>query len=237
MHKSLNEILGEEKEISYEECQNLWEDAETLVHHDTSLKLIKEISEHIIDRCCLTKDDVLLNVGCGDGLFDSLIAEYVKGFYGIDFSNQKLSIAKSNVKSGHYYQQSFLDKYCDALYLAKPTKIYSYSVAQYCKPADLDTFIYNQLCLCTENREYVIAHLDIPDKEKAVYYYQKQNPEITKEMLDGNVKTLFGDGSYWHDMGDFEQIAKKYGLECEITDAHYWKYRTDVIYRFNGREW
>ena len=130
-----------------------------------------------------------------------------------------------------------MERYCDELYEAKPTKIYPYSVAQYCKPEDLEKFIYNQLCLCNENREYVIAHLDIPDKDRAIYYYQKQNPDITKEMLVGKVKTLFGDGSYWHDMNDFRKIADKYGLNCEVKDAHYWKYRADVIFRFTGRDW
>lgn len=234
-NEEIEKILNEEKEITYDECKKLWEDESTLVHHDTSEKLIMDVTRHISKMCNLKENDILLNIGCGDGLFDSTIIEMVNDFYGVDFSAQKLSIAKNRVPRANYIQQSFLNDYHEKIKNAGISKIYSYSVVQYCHPQDLERFILKQLELCRDDKEYLIAHLDIPDKKKAVYYYKKRYSNITQEMLDGKIKTLFGDGSYWHNMDDFKTIADKYGLECEIKEANYWDYRSDVIIRFNGK--
>ena len=233
----LKNILGNEKEITYEECQKLWEDENTLVHHDTSERLIREVTDHIIKICELNHEDILLNIGCGDGLFDTRILSAVKCYYGVDFSEQKLTIARKNVPEGRYFQHNFLNPYCDEIRDAGITKIYSYSVVQYCKPEDVERFIYNQLCLCTEEREYLIAHLDVPDRSKAVNYYKKRYPDLTDDNDCSSVKTLFGDGSYWHDMQSFENAASKFGLECRIYPANYWDYRSDIVLRFKGKKW
>ena len=88
--------------------------------------------------------------------------------------------------------------------------------------------------LCDKDREYLIAHLDVPDRSKAFHYYKSRIDGIQPEDVS-DVKTLFGDGSYWHDMEEFMRIAKKYGIDCQIKDAHYWDYRSDIIIRFNGK--
>lgn len=235
----IDDILELEKQISYEECRQLWEDENTLVHQDTSERIVNEVTRHIITRCGLNKDDVLLNVGCGDGLFDKAIIKIVKTLLGIDFSLQKISVAKNRVPEGIYYNHSFLETYPSDLKKFGITKIYSYEVVQYCNPDDIERFIINQLKLCTEDREYVVCHLDIPDIDKAHLYYQRiagNDCPVSREMLAGRVKTLFGDGSYWHSMEQFESVANRYGLNCEIGDAHYWDYRSDVCFRFNGKE-
>ena len=154
--------------------------------------------------------------------------------YGIDFSGQKISVAKRRMPLAHYYQQSFLDGFVPDILKAGINKIYSYSVAQYCKPDDLELFIENQLAILDKNKPFIIAHLDVPDIDKAVFYYQKMNPDITQEMLNGRIKTLFGDGSYWHQMDQFREIALQHGLACEVSDAHYWKYRSDIVYKSPG---
>ncbi len=79
-NERINKILKSEKQLSYEECRQLWEDKNTLVHHDTSESLIKSISDHIIQMCELTDEDILLNIGCGDGLFDYSICRMEKPF-------------------------------------------------------------------------------------------------------------------------------------------------------------
>ena len=231
MNKDINKILEDEKEITYEECKELWEDEKTLVHRDTSERVVRDVTNHISMICELSADDVLLNIGCGDGAFDQGVLDKVKMLYGIDFSGQKISVAKRRTPLARYYQQSFLDGFVPDILEAGINKIYSYSVVQYCKPEDLELFIDNQLAVLDRNKPFIIAHLDVPDIEKAVFYYQKMDPSITQDMLRGRIKTLFGDGSYWHQMDQFREIALRHGLVCEVKDAHYWKYRSDIIYK------
>lgn len=46
------------------------------------------------NACDLNENDNVLTIGCGDGFFDGEISKRVKTLYGIDFSNQKLDVAK-----------------------------------------------------------------------------------------------------------------------------------------------
>lgn len=231
MDKSYEIIEQDGQEISYEACRDLWENENTLVHHDTSQKMVEATASFICKACDLNENDNVLTIGCGDGLFDGEISKRVKTLYGIDFSNQKLDVAKKRNPQVIYAQHNFLERFSNNFYSAGINKIYSYSVMQYCKPKDLALFIENQLDLCANKGQYLIAHLDVPDINKAIYYYSRHNPEITEKMLEGKIKTLFGDGSYWHDMAQVKQICSDLGVECEIRDAHYWAYRSDIIIR------
>ena len=62
LNKDIDKILEDEKEITYEECKELWEDAKTLVHRDTSERVVRDVTNHIKNICELSTDDVLLNI-------------------------------------------------------------------------------------------------------------------------------------------------------------------------------
>ncbi len=93
-------IQQDTETITYEQCHLLWEKESTRVHSDTSERIVNEVSEHIRSVLELNKDDVLLNVGCGDGLFDKTISSYVNNLIGVDWSAQKISVAKENRGGG-----------------------------------------------------------------------------------------------------------------------------------------
>lgn len=233
--ESINILQQDSNPISYEECLELWEDENTLVHKDRSERIIKEISTHICDVCGLNRNDILLNVGCGDGLFDGEVSDSVKKLYCVDFSSQKLAVAKEKWGNRvNYYQHNFLLDYPTELHDVGINKIYSYGVMQYCNPDDAELFLLNQLKLCVEDIDYVIAHIDVPDKSKAYNYYKRLDPSITEDMITDKVRSLFNDGSYWHDMGSIQKIANKYDLSVEMLEPHYWDYRTDIVFRFHG---
>lgn len=223
-------------DISYEEIREIWEKEETTVHKDTSEKLVNEISLHIKERCKLCSEDNVLTIGCGDGLFDSKILSFVNKVYGMDFSKQKLSVARERNMEVEYFCQSFLDSYNSEILNSNINKIYSYEVMQYCKPDDIEMFLNNQFKLLTEDKEYIIAHLDVPDIDKSDLYYYRKEPENAEHILKEGVEnnTLFGDGTCWHNMNKIKSFIEKIGGQCDICPAHYWDYRSDIVIRMNG---
>ena len=234
---TFEEFIKNEKSMSYEECNSFWEKAESKVHADTSDELMKEISEHIAERMELNKEDILLVIGGGGGYIDRFLISKVKKLIAIDFSGQKIIDAKKRNPEGEYYRQDFLKEY-DYLKKYKINKIYSYSVMQYCKPEDFSIFIKNQLSVLDENKSCLIGHLDVPDVDKAMFYYDKICVDATEEKVKkyrDKIKYLIGDGSCWHNMDKIKNILDNIASisEVEIKNAHYWKFRSDIIFRVN----
>lgn len=200
---------------SYEEVHSHWEKTETSVHHQASEADLKVMSEYIAEALCLTPEDCVLDIGCGDGQIDFFLKEKCGHLNGFDFSKTKIEEAKARNAEASYFVASFLDDYkekCQDI-----NKIFSYGVMQYCKPEDTKSFIRHSVETLSKGGGEVV-HLDVPDKGKAAIYYSLifgVPLEIVNRMKD-DIKYIFSDGSYWHDM---KEIKK----ECEAVCREVWK--------------
>ena len=230
---SFFECIDGEKGITYEECNRFWESGDSKVHSDTSDGLMKELADHIEKRMELNDNDVLLVIGGGGGYIDRFLTSRVNILIGIDFSQQKTDAAKKRNPGAVYYKQDFLDSY-EYLKEYSINKIYSYSVMQYCKPEDFDRFIQKQINVLDLSKKCLIGHLDVPDVDKAYYYYDIYCNDVTEDIIDKNrdkIRFLIGDGSCWHDMKKITQSLSKMEMvkKIDILDAHYWKFRSDIV--------
>ena len=111
-----------------------------------------ECFKQINDILHFAKDDVVIDIGCGDGEIDKLIKS--KCLYGIDIAESKIKKAKENNPQFCYKVQSMLDSY----QFDNANKIFSYSVLQYCRPSDVNIVLKNSLDACAksggDNRTY-----------------------------------------------------------------------------------
>ncbi len=238
MKRSFKDVLMNQNNITESECNQLWELEETKVHQDVSDELMSQIAEYISNVLDLNQDDNLLTIGCGDGVLDKFIIPKVNSFYGIDFSQQKLSVAQERNPNGVYYKRNFMTDYSKLFQDKNINKIYSYSVMQYCKPdfEHVKTFIENQKKSITNIKQAVIAHFDVPDVNKAYFYYKDICSDVTEDLILDNIEKLrvyMMDGSYWHNGKTIASVLKMVeGIrDVKVKDARYWRNRSDVIIR------
>lgn len=227
--KRINNIQAD-----YLKCKSIWDKDETLVHGDVSPEAMKKISEYIHDIIMPSKEDIILDVGCGDGVIDQFLYGESQKYMGFDFSESKIRIAKKNNPKIDYWNQSFLDEIKTPTCI-KPNKVFSFSVMQYCKKEDLYTFISNQINCLEKDGNGLVYMMDVPDVDKAYNYYTILFPKLTKSYIERHRKdfvSIFKDGSYWIDMEYVKSILSQF--EC-IRDVEMIEgmsdYRTTLIIR------
>lgn len=170
--------------------------------------------------------DNVVDIGCGEGTIDSYIC--VNNLYGIDISPGNIENAKKKNPNYEYHEQNFIDEMNlpdDISY----NKCFSYGVFQYCKPEDVEKLIKNSIDTILRDGlrggVKMIAHLDVPDIEKAYDYYHRAYG-ITERFFAKHkkgIKMIFSDGSYWHDMRDIKKKCIKY-IKDKGVDA------TTIVY-------
>lgn len=89
----------------------------------------------------LCKDDVVLNIGCGNGLFEEQVATTVKKITSLDFSQTLLE--KAQARNASSANVAFLQASATALPFANAqfSKILCYSMVHYLSPGDLDALL------------------------------------------------------------------------------------------------
>lgn len=210
--------------ITYSECNKIWENPDIKVHTNIQDEAIQKMADHIKKIMDLQKNDVVLDVGAGDGLVDEKLKNAVKSYYGFDFSNQKIGEARKRNPECEYWQQSFLEPISLSEYV---NKIFSNSVMQYCTPGDIKTFLKHQIETISSSKGGLIVHFDVPDQDRAYNYYSSFDRDIV-DKYKKELKVIFSDGSYWHDMGKVKEVCKEYNCDVEIMPSSC-KYRSDII--------
>lgn len=144
----MREVIRDGRELDYGQMKAYWDDEQHKVHGDMTNP------EHYfscIDEVLTFKEtDSVVDIGCGDGRIDSYI--HVNNLYGIDFSSSKLSEAQKRNPDYVYHEQSFLEKIDlvdDILY----NKCFSYGVAQYCAPEDMEILLKNSIDCVLKNKK------------------------------------------------------------------------------------
>lgn len=208
--------------IGYDECAKIWENPNVKVHTDISDEVIQKMANHIKMTLDLQPSDAVLDIGAGDGLIDEKLEKFVGNYYGFDFSKQKIEEAKKRNCNCKYWQQSFLEpiKLTD-----KVNKIFSFGVMQYCNPKDVGAFLKKQKDILSVGG--VIVHFDVPDQNRAYNLYGNFDKDIV-DKYKKQLKVIFSDGSYWHDMEKVQKICKEYGCDVEIKPSAC-GYRSDII--------
>ena len=82
---------------------------------DFSVKWDAYEKQFILPKLKLTKEKVILDIGCGIGRWAEAVVGQCKEYYGVDFSSEMIAVAKENIKkeNSHFYTMSLADALSD----------------------------------------------------------------------------------------------------------------------------
>lgn len=217
---------------------------------------VKQIYEHIdrwhadqtqagLDRCAnIVKswidpgpNDIILDMGCGDGEITHRLSKFCKRIDGCDFSCRLISKAQAKFPKLCFFEQDVLKipVGCNRMY----NKVFSYSVIQSIGPKELYKH-FSFICSILEKGGEVFF-LDVPDKGRAfTYYVSKRNwfvPKLRGFMIF--ILTYFNlnkyiyrwDYSYWQSFRQIKSIAKRCGFNFSRYDKSECYYRMHITLR------
>ena len=82
---------------------------------DFSVKWDAYEKQFILPKLKLTKEKLVLDIGCGIGRWAEAVVGQCKEYYGVDFSSEMIAVAKQNVRNNHchFYTMSIVDALSD----------------------------------------------------------------------------------------------------------------------------
>lgn len=82
---------------------------------DFSVKWDAYEKQFILPKLKLTKEKLILDIGCGIGRWAEAVVGQCKEYYGVDFSSEMIAVAKQNVRNNHchFYTMSIVDALSD----------------------------------------------------------------------------------------------------------------------------
>ena len=88
---------------------------------DFSVKWDAYEKQFILPKLKLTKEKVILDIGCGIGRWAEAVVGQCKEYYGVDFSSEMIAVAKENIKKEncHFYTMSLVDALSDSKITAR----------------------------------------------------------------------------------------------------------------------
>ena len=88
---------------------------------DFSVKWDAYEKQFILPKLKLTKEKVILDIGCGIGRWAEAVVGQCKEYYGVDFSSEMIAVAKENIKKEncHFYTKSLADALSDSKITAR----------------------------------------------------------------------------------------------------------------------
>lgn len=201
---------------------------------DIPAEQLNFITNSIRNALKLSKDDVVLDLFCGNGHLSSLFLDSIKGLHGVDGSDYLIQVANNNfrIENKSSYACSDLSHFdLDGIlqnsYFSQEdfTKILIFGSIQYLSKsllADFLTFLYKKFT----NAIYIYI-APVPNKRYAADFFKKRNVDVTTVNLDDNNTPI---GS-WHDPKEFMDIANGAGWKAQeipFENRHY-----QSFYRFN----
>jgi len=187
----------------------------------------KILIHSIIDALSITKKDLLLDLGCANGLISYEISKYAKEVVGFDINQELLKVANKNHKSENilYIQKNILDIDFNQY---KASKYYMYAILQYINYKDFREMLQQ---IKKQKKSFQLFIGDIPDQEKQLdFYHTKERQKYLFNELIENKKVHLG---FWWYKQHIIQICEDLSLNVKIIDqpsslitSHY---RFDVI--------
>ena len=88
---------------------------------DFSVKWDAYEKQFILPKLKLTKEKLILDIGCGIGRWAEAVVGQCKEYYGVDFSSEMIAVAKENIKKEncHFYTMSLVDALSDSKITAR----------------------------------------------------------------------------------------------------------------------
>jgi len=164
----------------------------------------------------LRSEDVLLDVGCGAGLFEIAFSPWLKEIYGVDYSEEQIKIAKRNTEK----YDNVVTKRANILNLPFEdgffNKVLVNSVIQYLNGMGEVEKAFEELNRVTLKQCRILVSL-IPDADKKKEFirgYSKLG--LSKEEIKEKIEST--ERAIWFDKNELKRMAKNCGFQT-IDDA------------------
>lgn len=170
-------------------------------------------AESIKNNLKLDKNDIILDLCCGNGVITRIISNYVSYVYAIDFSENLIKYARENFSSFNI-QYIIGDASRMDLSQYKANKINIYSCIQYLSADDLNNLLEN-LSVVDSDLIYIS---NIPDENKIFDYYN--TPEKNEYYYSCLMKGIPNNIGTWYNKRELIKNFESHGFECKILDIN-----------------
>ena len=179
------------------------------VSEEQILMIRNKINHHL----SLKKNDVLLDLGCGNGALSSAFVSKINKYKGVDFSEYLIEIAKKYffIENKTQYLNTDITTYLK--YEKSPelyTKALCYGVFSYLTHQDAE-FLLHELATRYLNLETLYIG-NLPDKDKADKFYR--NGIDYHQLLDDNLAAI----GIWRSTEQMKDLAENCGWDINIQN-------------------
>jgi SAM-dependent methyltransferase len=179
----------------------------------------------MVENLSLNKNDVLLDICCGNGLLMDKLSGIVNNIYAVDFSEELINVAR---KKNHYpnvrYDVGDITK-IDLQQYSSTNKLSVYSGLQYISLDELNIFLKK---IAEYDKPLLAYFSNIPDKEKLWDYYNTDEKKAFYQQREAEGKPHMGT---WFNKNDITCIAGSSGLYCKFLEID--KALNTNYYRFD----
>ena len=189
---------------------------------------IEMIVDSIFNYLELRSTDCLLDLACGNGALSHRLFNSCREYFGVDFSEYLISVAKTNFehKPNYLYSMNDVQSYIRAEKQPERfTKVLCYGSFAYFPPEVAEEtlkYLHNKFV----NVERIFIG-NLPDKEKANLFYNKTEPAV------GELNDPCSQIGIWRSAKEFIGLASKAGwkVNIEYMSSKYYasQYRYDVL--------
>jgi len=164
----------------------------------------------------LKKDDVLLDICCGNGVITTELAKKCRKVVGVDFSIPLLKVANRDHRPANvnYHLGNVID--FDKMSKIPPgafTKVLMHGALQYFRKRELALLLDNILQLSADQRKILIS--SIPDKKRKWNFYS--TPQKKLFYLFYKISGRDAIGTWW-DRRWIKTTCNRLGLQCNLQE-------------------
>lgn len=209
----------------------LWQVGKTVNGKEVSREQVELIIQTIVGRLKLGKTDIVIDIGCGNGLLTREISEYVSEVTGLELTPELYVIAKeyNSAENISYVNSDVLD-IDTARTGAKFTKVYLYEVIQHLDYREADTLFAKLNDITADNATIFIG--GVLDVEKKWMFFDTEERRCM--YFTGLLSGCDSLGTWYH-RDFFNFLAKKHNLyaECIAQESKLYTshYRFDCLLR------